>query len=145
MRSHSLWVLAAFAGLVLAGCATHGTSQRYEQASLQTSPVDADLMSYRIRNWTAISDHELVIESTDGTRYRAETLGPCFGMTNAPRLGFENRGGFQQVDRFSSVVLPDGQRCAFQNFNRVVSPASQALDNFEKLDARDTGTLPPPR
>jgi hypothetical protein len=131
---------------VLAGCATNGASQRSEQASLQTSPVDAELMSNRIRNWTAISDHELVLESMDGTRYRAETLGPCFGMTGAARLGFENRGGFQQIDRFSSVVMPDGQRCSFQNFNRVVSPASQALDNFEKLGSgapHDTGTLPP--
>jgi hypothetical protein len=140
MRSHSLWVLGTFAGLVLAGCATHGNTQRYEQASLQTSPVDAELMSYRIRNWTAISDHELVLESMDGTRYRAETLGPCFGMNSAARLGFENRGGFQQVDRFSSVVLPDGQRCAFQNFNRVVSPASQALDSFEKLGSGEVSS-----
>jgi hypothetical protein len=90
-------------------------------------------MSYRIRNWTAISDHELVLEGMDGQSYRAETLGPCFGLNSAARLGFENRGGFQQVDRFSSVVLPDGQRCAFQNFNKVVSPASRALDSFEKL------------
>ena len=134
MRSHSLWVLGTVAGLALAGCATHGTSQRYaDQASLATSPVDAELMSYRIRNWTALNDHELMLESMDGQRYRAETLGPCFGLNSAARLGFENRGGFQQVDRFSSVVLPDGQRCSFQNFNRVVSPASQALDSFEKL------------
>src|SRR5689334_12402588 len=102
MRSHSLWVLGTFAGLALAGCATHGTSQRYaDQASLATSPVDAELMSYRIRNWTALNDHELMLESMDGQRYRAETLGPCFGLNSAARLGFENRGGFQQVDRFS--------------------------------------------
>lgn len=137
MRSHSLWVLGTFAGLVLAGCATHGTTQRYEQASLQTSPVDAELMSYRIRNWTALNDHELLLEGMDGQQYRAETLGPCFGLNSAARLGFENRGGFQQVDRFSSVVLPDGQRCSFQNFNRVVSPATRALDSFEKLGAGD--------
>jgi Family of unknown function (DUF6491) len=140
MRSHSLCVLGTLAGLALAGCATHGTSQRYEQASLQTSPVDAELMSYRIRNWTALNDHELVLEGMDGQHYRAETLGPCFGLNSAARLGFENRGGFQQVDRFSSVVLPDGQRCAFQNFNRVVSPASQALDSFEKLGAGDVSS-----
>ncbi|HVY81729.1 MAG TPA: DUF6491 family protein [Steroidobacteraceae bacterium] len=137
MRSHSLWVLGTFAGLALVGCATQGTSQRYEQASLQTSPVDAGLMSYRIRNWTALNDHELMLESMDGTRYRAETLGPCFGLDNAMRLGFENRGGFQQIDRFSSVVLPDGSRCSFQNFSRVVSPASQALDSFGRIGADD--------
>lgn len=143
MRSHSLWVLGTFAGLALAGCATHGTSQRYEQASLQTSPADAELLSYRIRNWSAVNDHTLLLESMDGTQYRAEMLGPCFGLNSAPRLGFSNRGGFQQIDRFSSVVLPDGSRCSFQNFNRVVSPATQALDNFERLGAGDTrGAVP---
>ena len=135
MRSHSLGVLGAFAALALAGCATHGTTQRYEQASLQTSPADAELLSYRIRNWNAIDDHTLMIESMDGHQYRAETLGPCFGLNTAPRVGFSNRGDFQQIDRFSSVVLPDGSRCSFQNFNRVVSPASQALDSFERLGA----------
>jgi len=135
MRSHSLWVLGTFACLALAGCATHGTTQRYEQASLQTGAADAELLSYRIRNWSALNDHALLIESMDGTQYRAETLGPCFGLNSAPRLGFSNRGGFQQIDRFSSVVLPDGSRCSFQNFNRVVSPASQALDSFERLGA----------
>jgi hypothetical protein len=126
-------VLGTFAGLALAGCATHDPAQRYEQATLATSPVDAQLMSYRIRNWTALNDHELLLEGMDGQQYRAEMLGPCFGLNTTPRLGFENRGGFQSVDRFSSVVLPDGERCAFQNFNRVVSPASRALDSFEKL------------
>jgi hypothetical protein len=128
-------VLGAFAGLALAGCATHGTTQRYEQASLQTSPADAELFSYRIRNWTALNDHALLIESMDGTQYRAETLGPCFGLNSTPRLGFSNRGGFEQIDRFSSIVLPDGSHCSFQNFNRVVSPATQALDSFERLGA----------
>ena len=135
MRSHSLWVLGTFAALALAGCATHGTTQRYEQASLQTSAAKAELLSYRIRNWNAIDDHTLMIESMDGQQYRAETLGPCFGLNSAPRVGFSNRSGFQQIDRFSSVVLPDGSRCSFQNFNRVVSPASQALDSFERLGA----------
>jgi hypothetical protein len=128
-------VLGTFACLALAGCATHGTTQRYEQASLPTSAADAELLSYRIRNWTALDDRSLLIESMDGTQYRAETLGPCFGLNSAPRLGFSNRGGFQQIDRFSSVVLPDGSHCSFQNFNRVVSPASQALDSFERLGA----------
>lgn len=133
MRSHSLWVLGTLAGLALAGCASNGTHSRYETASLATAPGDAEIMSYRIRNWSALNDHTLLLESADGTQYRAETLGPCFGLDYANRLGFSNRGGFQTIDRFSSVVLPDGTRCSFQSFNRVVSPATQALDSFEGL------------
>jgi hypothetical protein len=136
MRSHSLWVLGSFAGLALAGCATNG-SPRYEQSNLQTAAGDSQLMSYRIRNWSAPNDHTVVFESADGTQYRAETLGPCFGLDFANRLGFANRGGFQQIDRFSSLVLPDGTRCSFQTFSRVVSPETKALDSFEKLSVKD--------
>jgi hypothetical protein len=142
MRSHSLWVSGIVAGLALAGCATHrpASESRYDDASVISKPrLDAELMSYRIRNWSAPNDHTLILEGADGQQYRAETLGPCFGLAYANRVGFANRGGFQAIDRFSSVVLPDGTRCAFQNFSKVVSPATQALDSFERLGAKDSG------
>jgi hypothetical protein len=68
----------------------------------------------------------------DGTRYRAETMGPCQGLDFATRLAFVNRGGFQQIDRFSSIVLGDGTRCAFQSFDKLKAPESKALDQYEK-------------
>lgn len=139
MRSHSLWVSGVLAGLTLAGCATQGPNADSRYEGLSTVPGDAELTSYRIRNWNAPNDHTIYLEGADGQVYKAETLGPCFGLASASRLGFANRGGFQTVDRFSSVVLPDGTRCSFQNFAKVVSPATQALDSFEKLGAKDSG------
>jgi hypothetical protein len=136
MRSHSLWALGLFTGLALAGCASNGNS-RSEQANLATEPGDAQMLSYRVRSWSAPNDHTVIFQATDGTQYKAETLGPCFGLDFANSIGFQNRGGFQQIDRFSSVVLPDGTRCSFQSFSKVVSPATQALDSFEKLGAKD--------
>lgn len=142
MRSHSLWVPGLLVGLALAGCAANGpraANPHDEDASLTRRVADSELLSYRIRNWTAPNDHTLIIEGVDGQQYRAQTLGPCFGLDFASRLGFANRGGFQQIDRFSSVVLPDGTRCSFQSFDKVVSPAAQALDSFERLGAKDSG------
>lgn len=137
MKSHSLGVWGALAGLVatvtLAGCAGQSSNERYAQSNLQTSPDAAQLLSYRIRNWSAPNDRTLILEAYDGTRYKAEMLSPCFGLNFAQRLAFTNRGGFSQIDQFSSVVLPDGTRCAFQSFNKVVTPESKALDSFEKL------------
>ena len=137
MKSHSLLMLGAVAALnalALAGCASNRTS-RYEASSLQTSPEQAELPSYRIKNWSAPDDHTVIVDSYDGTRYKAETMGPCLGLGFALRVGFANRGGFQQIDRFSSVVLPDGTRCALQSFNKVVTPEGSALDSFEKLSS----------
>ena len=143
MRSHSLWVPGVLATLALAGCATPNPADdqnRYATGNVRNAPGDAELMGYRIRNWSAPNDHTVVMEDADGSQYRAETLGPCFGLDYASRLGFANRGGFQQIDRFSSVVLPDGTRCQFQNFERIVSPTTQALDSYEKLGAKESAS-----
>jgi hypothetical protein len=139
MRSHSLWAPGLLVSLALAGCTTNGprSDPTYENANLQSRGGDAEILSYRIRNWSAPNDHTLILEGADGQQYKAETLGPCFGLGHASRLGFANRGGFQQIDRFSSVVLPDGTRCSFHSFTKIVSPATQALDSFERLGAKD--------
>ena len=137
MRSHSIWVLGTLTSLALAGCATNGNSHTASADNLQTAGGDAALQSYRIRSWSAPNDHTVLLESSDGTRYKAETIGPCFGLDFANRVGFSNRGGFNQIDRFSSLVLPDGTRCSFQSFGKVISAESKALDSFEKLSAAD--------
>src|SRR6185437_732750 len=90
--------------------------------------------SDRIRNWTVLDDQTLVIESYDGTRYKAETMGACNGLSFATRLGFSNRGGFKTVDRFSSVLLPDGTRCPLASLNKVITAEKSALDSYEKAE-----------
>ncbi|HEV7716677.1 MAG TPA: DUF6491 family protein [Steroidobacteraceae bacterium] len=136
MKSRSLCVVGALAIVVsalnLAGCASNRAFALAE-AGPQSLPDSAELPGYRIRNWSALNDHTLIVEASDGTRYKAETMGPCLGLGFSNRVGFYNRGGFQQIDRFSSLVLPDGTRCSFQSFNRVVAPESSALDSFERL------------
>jgi hypothetical protein len=148
MKSHSLLVPGALSALasvlVLAGCATNRMAH-YDQSSLQTSPQSAELLKSRIRNWSAPDDHTLIIEAHDGTRYKAETMGPCQGLGFSTRVGFASRGGFNQIDRFSSLVLPDGTRCALQSFNKVLTPEGSALDSFEKSgksNKSDSGTTP---
>ena len=137
MRSHSIWVLGTLSVLTLAGCATNGSSPSTEAANLQTERGDATLQGFRVRSWSAVNDRTIVLTASDGTRYKAETLGPCFGLDFANSVGFANRGGFNQIDRFSSVVLPDGTRCSFQSFSKVIAPETKALDSFEKLSAAD--------
>ena len=125
---------AALAFAALTACASKSTSHRDEVADLnaQVAEPSAQLQRSRIRDWAAPNDHTIVMVSNDGTRFRAETLGPCPGLDFATRVAFVNRGGFQQIDRFSSVVLGDGTRCAFQTFDRLKAPESKALDSYEK-------------
>jgi hypothetical protein len=123
--------------LLLAGCATRNPDSQdaRDQADARAAQItkpSTGVMRYRIHDWTALDDHTLIIETADGTKFRAETLGPCPGLAFTTRVGFVNRGGFNQIDRTSSVVLADGTRCPFQSFEPLRTPESQALDAYEK-------------
>jgi hypothetical protein len=140
MTKHPLGKAAALAGalalstLILTACASSQARTAKANADLK-APVEqgsAQVQRFRIRNWSAPNDHTLIMVADDGTRYRAETLGPCIGLDFANRVAFTNRGGFNQIDRFSSVVLQDGTRCSFQSFDKLRGPESDALDSYEK-------------
>jgi hypothetical protein len=121
-------VTIALAALALAGCATSAQDPESSELTPQMGRDSAELQSYRIRNWSAPDDKTLIVESVDGTKYKAELLGTCFGLNFANRLAFQNRGGFNQIDRFSGVVLPDGTRCSFSSFEEIITPATSAKD-----------------
>ena len=141
MNSRSLWLLGTLTALAaLAGCATP-RSPEDNPANIKTETASAELRSDRVRNWTVVDDQTLIIESYDGVKYKAETMGACNGLSFATRLGFSSRGGFKQIDRFSSVLLPDGTKCSLAAFNKVLPPEKSALDSYEKAtkeeDAKD--------
>jgi hypothetical protein len=120
--------------LALASCASNAAKKSAQAAGEEEAVAEsnAQLPRFRIRDFSVKNDHTLIVIADDGTRYRAETLGPCIGLSFATRLAFVNRGGFEQVDRFSSVVLDDGSRCALQTFEKLKPAATQALDRYEK-------------
>ena len=130
-----LTVASALAGtaLGLAACAMQ-RSAADNPANIKTEAASAELRSDRIRNWTVLDDQNLLIESYDGTKYKAEMMGACNGLSFATRLGFSNRGGFKTVDRFSSVQLPDGTKCPLAAFNKVITPEKSALDSYEQAE-----------
>jgi hypothetical protein len=126
---------ALLALLTLAACTSSSVGKAGQREDLINAPIaepGAQVQRFRIRDWSAPNDHTIVIVADDGTRYRAETMGPCLGLDFTNQVAFVNRGGFQQIDRFSSVVLGDGTRCAFQSFDKLRAPESKALDQYEK-------------
>ncbi len=75
----------------------------------------ARLGLHRISSYEIISDKILIIEATGKKNYRAELFPGCFGLRHAYTLAFQTKGG-NSLDKFSSVVLPDGTRCRFKSF-----------------------------
>lgn len=120
-------VITLVAALTLGGCASTQPEGEPSDITPQMAPDSAELMTYRIRSWSAPDDRTLIVEALDGTRYKAELLATCFGLSYATRLGFVNRG-INQIDRFAGVVLPDGTRCSFRSFNKIVTPETSARD-----------------
>ena len=135
MKSALAMTLVLGLAVALAACASkaaRGPTAAQQAASFPVADPDARLQRIRIRDWSVVNDETLIITATDGTRYRAETFGPCQGLNFANRLAFETRGGFETIDRFSSVVTGDGTRCQFRSFGRLTSPETKALDDYEK-------------
>jgi|GEM_PF-2081740 len=130
-RASALATGLAAAAITLAGCASSGNSS--SMSRVDPSTTTGSLSKYRVQNWKAVDDQTILIQSSDGSTYKAMTIGPCHGLDFSNRVAFENRGGFQQIDQFSSVVLADGTRCRFQSFERVKTAEATALDSFEKL------------
>jgi Family of unknown function (DUF6491) len=126
--------------LVLSGCSSTGAGKRAsrddEALRARTTGGTAIVNRFNLDSWSAPNDHTVILRTRDGTRFRAETMGPCLGLDFAQGVGFSNRGGLGQIDRFSSVVLNDGTRCPFQSFEQLVPPESKALDAYEKADEK---------
>ena len=125
--------------LILTGCATQDernarAAEQRAQAEAPIAKASASVMRYRIKDWAALDDHTLIVGTQDGTKYRAETLGPCQGLAFSSQVGFVTRGSFNQIDRTSSVVLGDGTRCPLQSFDQIRTAESKALDSYEKAN-----------
>jgi uncharacterized protein YceK len=120
--------------LVLSGCATKDSRRAQDQADAEApvAKASSSIQRYRIKDWSAPSDHVIIVITNDGTRFRAETLGRCPGLDFATSVAFVNTHGFSQIDRTASVQLQDGTRCAFQSFDEIRSAESKALDSYEK-------------
>ena len=73
------------------------------------------VLVHQIKDWKATSNQELIIETYEGKFYRAKTFNQCVGLRTAEDLAFVTRGS-NSVDSFSSIVLTDGTRCRFSEF-----------------------------
>jgi hypothetical protein len=128
MRAHASAFVMALA-LLASGCATNRTAtdtQEAESTSL-TSQKDASLQTYRIENWSAVNDRTLMVESVDGSRYRAQFMTDCIGLQFASSIGFETRG-LNRLDQYAGIVLPDGTRCPFQSFTMIGFPEDKSAE-----------------
>jgi hypothetical protein len=71
-----------------------------------------------IRDWRAIDDHTLYIQSQGGQWFKATTMGDCIGLDFEDRIGFD-AGATDTFDKFSRIIVR-GQPCPIQSLEKIV-------------------------
>jgi len=79
---------------------------------------------HQVGNWHATSDTQLIIEDHQRTEYLAVLKSPCDGLEEAKSIAFINHGG-NSLNKYSTVILPNGKRCAFKSFAQKTIAAEQ--------------------
>ncbi|HUG73920.1 MAG TPA: DUF6491 family protein [Steroidobacteraceae bacterium] len=86
-----------------------------------------------VTSWQADGLEGVWVEGGLNKWYYARLNGPCYGLDNALRLGFDP-GTSDRIDRFSYVVIPNEERCAISSFTESDPPPEgkrRALDGAE--------------
>jgi hypothetical protein len=108
--------LAAMAALPVALYAAEGAAPKLPEATIP-------FVDHRnIRDWQADKKEGLWIQDLRREWYYAKLLGPCIGLDWALSIGFVTGGGSGQLDRFSSIVVPDEGRCQITSLTRSDPP-----------------------
>jgi hypothetical protein len=121
----ALWVLHAAAAFALeetegAPVPSAGTADEVEVVgrSQQSPSLPKTFGSSDIKDWYAPDSQTLIINTYAHGRFKATLTGACTGIRSAETLGFTTTGPYE-LDRSTTVVLPDGARCGFSDLIAV--------------------------
>jgi hypothetical protein len=73
-----------------------------------------------VRSFESYQDDVVYLEDRHRNWYKAELIGPCFGVNWAFRLGIDTRGS-PDFDRFSRLIVGD-ERCTIGSLSRSEKP-----------------------
>jgi hypothetical protein len=102
---------------VLAGCAG-GADYASAPIGPQASIPFAD--HGNIRDFHAVNDDTVFLQARNRQWYRADLIGPCFGLPYANGIGIDARPT-GTLDRFGTIIV-DGERCKIGSLSPTESP-----------------------
>ncbi|MGE4064380.1 MAG: DUF6491 family protein [Rhodospirillaceae bacterium] len=77
-----------------------------------------------IRDFHAINDDTVFLQTRNRQWYRADLIGPCFGLPYANVIGVDSRP-MGTLDRFGTIIV-DGERCKIGSLTPSESPRQQS-------------------
>lgn len=116
-----LLVLGLSSGCVNSGVENGDNGSESEQVTSFTREekqgrvvIHSTFGSSDIKNWRALDNSSLVIETYSHGDFLASFSQPCTGIRFTDTLGFSTMGPFQ-LDKSTKIVLPGGRWCHFKS------------------------------
>jgi len=119
-----MYKIASIAGaaLMLAACAGGGSNYEFQAAAVGEPEARINFVQYNgIRDYHAVSDRLLYVQSRDRNWYQVDLFAPCTGLEFAMGVRFRPSDGAGTFDRFSSIDMR-GQSCKVRSVKRVAPP-----------------------
>jgi hypothetical protein len=110
-----------------------------EEKAAPTSAVEASIPfvdHHNIRDWQADKNDGVWIQDQRRNWYYARVLGPCIGLDWALSIGFVTGGGSGQLDKFSSILVPNEGRCQITSLKRSEAPPPSARKKKHKVEEK---------
>jgi len=132
MKTRTLRMLGWLAPLALAACAAHESKPAAAVTAGKVTPQmrsgSAELRTYQVDDWIAPDDRTLLVNAADRSLFRASFRGRCAGLRLVDTIAFIVQTP-PQVDKYEGIVLPNGTRCTFTTFTRLVTAPAERKTN----------------
>ncbi|MBL8629736.1 MAG: hypothetical protein JNM81_08920 [Rhodospirillaceae bacterium] len=122
MRFTNLTLAAAFALALPMAAVAQPTDLTKQPAAEEVSIPFVQFGA--IRDWRPDGREGLYVQGNGDQWYYAKLMSPCTGLNFADVIAFNTKGGANQLDRFSSIIV-DGQTCQFKSLVKSEKPVSE--------------------
>jgi hypothetical protein len=136
MQSPGIRLSAAILSLGFAAASSAGPAAAEGGAKLGQPAEQATIPfvdHHSIRDWQADKRDGLWIQDIRRDWYYAKLMSPCIGLDWALSIGFVTGGASTQLDRFSSIVVPQEGRCSITSLTRSDAPPTSSKKEKHKV------------
>ena len=132
MKTRTLWLLGWLAPLALGACTTHSPKAAATDGKVtpQMRSGSNELHTYLVEDWVAPDDRTLIVNAVDRSLFEGRFKAKCTGLRLVDTIAFIVQTP-PQVEKYQGVVLPDGTRCAFTSFTRLVTTPETGKDGTQ--------------
>jgi len=130
MKTRSVWMLGWLVPLALGACAANRPKPATagKPTPQMRSGSQEARTTYQVGGWIAPDDRTLIVNAADRSLYQGHFKGRCTGLRLVDTIAFIVQTP-PQLEKYEGIVLPDGTRCVFTSFTRLLTATEPASDS----------------